>query len=249
MKMPPPAVLDRLAGDYVIGSLKGGARRRFEHWMAGLPWLQQRVEEWECRLMPMAGLLSRESAPTGTWGRLERRLFGQGDPVVRSVGVVVSRWPLRLAVTWAAAATLGLLALLATLETAPERLVSPRDMAARVPPARPLALLSDHDGHPALLVSSETGTGRLEVLLLAPLEWPNDRHAVLWARLPDSGVLRLGTLPWPLTQRRHQFATTEPEAWRLPAATSLLLSAEPADAPLPVAPGEVMLSGPRLGAG
>ena len=49
-----PEVADRLASEYVLGTLQGGARRRFEALLPAHPMLRQAVTRWNDRLQPLA---------------------------------------------------------------------------------------------------------------------------------------------------------------------------------------------------
>ena len=54
MKPDNPEVIDRLASEYALGTLRGPARRRFERWRANTPFVDQRCRFWEERLMHLA---------------------------------------------------------------------------------------------------------------------------------------------------------------------------------------------------
>ena len=83
MKLNDADLLERLAGDYALGTLRGAARRRFERHMQQRPELRERVERLQQRLAPMASLLPAQSAPSHTWDRIEARLFGAASPAPR----------------------------------------------------------------------------------------------------------------------------------------------------------------------
>jgi anti-sigma-K factor RskA len=74
MKPDNPEIIDRLASEYVLGTLRGPARRRFERWRAGTPFVDQRCRFWEERLMHLAKGVTPEQPPAHVWPAILRRL-------------------------------------------------------------------------------------------------------------------------------------------------------------------------------
>ena len=65
-----PELTDRLAAEYVLGTLHGGARRRFGTWLAQDAALRRTVAEWETRLTPMAIAIAEKHPPASVWQRV-----------------------------------------------------------------------------------------------------------------------------------------------------------------------------------
>jgi anti-sigma-K factor RskA len=108
-----PELQDRLAAEYVLGTLRGGARLRFEAWMREDAALRQIVAGWEARLVPLADAVPARTPPRRVWRAIERRLGAPADPA-RTAGLWDSlafwrNWG--LVATGCAAALLGALAL------------------------------------------------------------------------------------------------------------------------------------------
>ena len=70
-----PALADALAAQYVAGTLRGRARRRFEALLPSHPALQAAVRQWQLRLMPLTGVLPPQAPPARVWQAIERRLW------------------------------------------------------------------------------------------------------------------------------------------------------------------------------
>ena len=70
-----PERADRLAAEYVLGTLKGPARRRFEALLPAHPALRQAVAQWQLRLQPLASSVAEVTAPHRVWQRIESHLF------------------------------------------------------------------------------------------------------------------------------------------------------------------------------
>jgi anti-sigma-K factor RskA len=67
-------LVDRLASEYALGTLRGAARRRFERWRASTPFVEERCRFWEERLMYLAKDLKPVQPPARVWPAIQRRL-------------------------------------------------------------------------------------------------------------------------------------------------------------------------------
>jgi len=75
-----PALADRLASEYVLGSLRGPARRRFETLLKAHPALRAAVGRWEARLNPLAQSIAPVEPSAAVWSRVQQRVFGEAAP-------------------------------------------------------------------------------------------------------------------------------------------------------------------------
>lgn len=69
-----PALQDRLAAEYVLGTLRGRARLRFEAWAREDAALRRRVESWQERLMPLADAVKPVRPSRRVWKAIEARI-------------------------------------------------------------------------------------------------------------------------------------------------------------------------------
>lgn len=69
-----PELIDRLASEYALGTLRGPARRRFERWRAGSARIDERCRFWEEQLLPLARDLKPITPPAHVWERIDQRL-------------------------------------------------------------------------------------------------------------------------------------------------------------------------------
>lgn len=100
---------ERLAGAYVIGTLRGAARRRFECLMAAHPRLQAHVLRWQQRFSDLVPA-PEKAPPAAVWARIAARLPRHTAPT-RAVAHPLRRlrewlWPV-----WATTATVTALGL------------------------------------------------------------------------------------------------------------------------------------------
>jgi len=238
---PNDDLLERLAGEYVLGTLRGGARRRFERWMQQRPALRERVDALQIRLAPWAAELEPRSAPPQTWQRLETRLFGASPAPAPHA---VRRWTGRLAAAWAGIATLALAALAGVLVLAPETLISPETLALRTQqlPASYVAVLSDAEGRPTLVASAARHARRMDLKVLRPVPAEPGTQWVLRGRTASGETVVLGRIDLQARSRIALAGTAEEQLSRL---ASLSVTAEADGAAAPAAPTRVaLLQGP-----
>jgi anti-sigma-K factor RskA len=67
-------LIDHLAAGYVVGTLRGSARRRFEGLMSGSIPLRRAVQRWERRLFWLSMQLRPVQPPTRVWTQIEKRI-------------------------------------------------------------------------------------------------------------------------------------------------------------------------------
>lgn len=75
-----PATAERLAAEYALGTLRGGARRRFERLLPAHPALQDALQAWQQRLQALAAPVAPVAPPSQVWATVQRRLFGEPLP-------------------------------------------------------------------------------------------------------------------------------------------------------------------------
>ena len=71
-----PELADQLAADYVAGTLRGAARRRFEALLPAHASLSQAVRDWQDRLMPLTFGIEPQTPPPHVWQRIASRIGG-----------------------------------------------------------------------------------------------------------------------------------------------------------------------------
>jgi anti-sigma-K factor RskA len=73
MKSGNRELVDRLAAEYVLGTLRGHARRHFERWLVS-PQVKGMVNSWESRLVLLEPLPQQVPPPPQVWQAIEQNL-------------------------------------------------------------------------------------------------------------------------------------------------------------------------------
>jgi anti-sigma-K factor RskA len=92
MKSANRELVDRLAAEYVLGTLRYRARRRFERWLLS-PQVGALVKAWEERLAGLEPQLVPVYPPSSVWAGIEARLElrkARARPVTRWLAVAAS---------------------------------------------------------------------------------------------------------------------------------------------------------------
>ena len=130
-----PELREKLAAEYVIGTLRGRARARFQALQRYDPELRRIVAEWEARLTPLSVAAGEIVPPARVWQTVARRI---GAARGRGAWGGLAFWR-GLAVT----STAFVLILAAFIGVAPRP----------EPPMAMVAVMNDDKGQPALVVS------------------------------------------------------------------------------------------------
>jgi len=175
---------ERLAAAYVLGTLKAGARRRFEGLMHDDAALRRTTHEWNERLGAMAEFAPARQPGPHVWQAIERRL-----DLSRS---------LRPARRWAAwrDGSLAFWRSLAVGASAVAALLLVNVMVVRQdkPVVSDVATLSDEAARTALVVTADRERGLLKVRVLAAAPLTAQQALQLWAVGRDGRPRSLGVL-------------------------------------------------------
>ena len=175
-------LLDRLAAEYVLGTLRNGARRRFESLLARHALMRRAVEQWRERLCPLAEFAPAQTPPPRVW-----------ENIARQTGIAPERkgWMARLG------ASLGFWRGLSLASTAMAAVMVAvlltRQFGVEAPPTF-VAMLADDRSQPVAVVTGNAGRHTLTVRLVAPQAVAADRSLELWAVPKEGNPRSLGLL-------------------------------------------------------
>jgi anti-sigma-K factor RskA len=128
-----PQLRDKLAAEYVLGTLRGRARARFESLLRYDPSLRRTVAEWEAHIIPLATAASEIAPPARVWQAISRRIAGTAR-----TGVGLTFWR---GLAFTSATFVLVLAAFIGMTPRPE------------PPLAMVVVMNDDRGQPAMVVS------------------------------------------------------------------------------------------------
>jgi anti-sigma-K factor RskA len=209
-----PERIERLAAEYVLGSLQGPARKHFERWMIESAKVRQEVWFWEQKLGVLAVEVAEVNPPSSVWNSIERRLWQQEQE--RHAGKAQSRanqrwfWPGWSIIATAAALVMAVLLVQPSTE-APQMQLSGAIVQAGI--SDPLWLLSE-TGHNNLLKLRSVAANAAEA----------DKDYELWIVPEDGQPLSLGVIA---VGGVHQVTLTDADREALSQSRTLAISLEP----------------------
>ncbi|MCL7942550.1 anti-sigma factor [Marinobacter sp. ATCH36] len=213
MKKTPERV-EALAAEYVLGSLRGRARRRFERWMMESVRVRQEVWFWEEKLGHLGARVEEETPPVSVWSGIERRLWPQNRKPVTATAANdgAGRW---LWPGWSLVATAAALVLAVILLQQPE----PRD-DDRLSGAIVQADLTD----PLWLVSESAFERQLKLRPVAATAAEQGKDYELWIVPADGQPVSLGVVP---VGETYQITLDDETRELLSSSRTLAISLEP----------------------
>ncbi len=186
-----PELVSRLASEYVLGTLRGGARRRFAQMMRTDARLSDSVATWENYLSPLAERLEPITPPRRVWGNIESRINGNRPESRASAGVSASEaktggfWG--SLVFWRglgfAATSVAAVLLAFNLRTNP--------IAAN---SEPMMMAVLEDKGEARMIVEQPKSGYVMVKLVKPWVGGEDKSMELWVLPKDGAPRSLGLL-------------------------------------------------------
>nr|WP_314628948.1 anti-sigma factor [uncultured Noviherbaspirillum sp.] len=178
-----PELVDRLAAEYVLGTLRNGARRRFDALQVQHAVIRRAVDEWQDRLHPLAEFAAPAAPRPEVWDNISRQVGlkqPSGVSWLQRLGNNLGFWRgLSLAsTTLAALLVVVLLTRQFGIDTSPSF----------------VAMLADDKSQPVAVVTGNPRTHSLTVKLVAPQTVAADRSLELWAVPKEGNPRSLGLL-------------------------------------------------------
>lgn len=207
-----PHLVDLLAAEYALGTLRGGARRRLQRYAEQDVTIRRSMEEWQQRLEPMAELVPARMPSAAVWDAIEQRLgiaaartpAPSRPPVpAAAAGRPARGWFDSLAFWrgWGIGATaLAAIAVaVAVRSLLPFGAVTPQgaQTVAQQPEAEVshVAVLNNKDAQPVMLVAWDEAHATMTLHRIGDTQLPPERAMQLWG-IPASGhPVSLGMLP------------------------------------------------------
>lgn len=186
MNYQHPDTLDALAAEYVIGTLRGAPRRRFERLLHESADARAAVSHWEGLLGGLVSVLPEVPPPDRVWHRIEAGFEGRAAKP--------SLWSsMRFWRVWGLGATAAVLALaVALMAPGPEP-----TWVGRV------AIVENAADQPMWVITADTATGVIEARAVNAEAAAVDQAYELWMLPADGPPRSLGLLPVNGAVARH----------------------------------------------
>ena len=239
-----PELLDRLAASHALGTLRGGARRRFESLARQSATVRAAALIWQERFASMTELQAVNKPSPNVWKRIENLLDAQPAAATLKENAMLEKLRRGLGL-WRGAAVAAALASVAAVVVGVNlsREVASREdqlaqvkqqgtqlaaqnaqLAARMqamPQIQYVAVLANDQSSPSVLVTFDPKQNMMTFKRVGGYQEGPDKSLQLWALMPSGGPKSLGVLG---TQPVMQMAAAEGEVKQMP---MLAVSLEP----------------------
>jgi anti-sigma-K factor RskA len=227
LKHTDPRVSEAVAAEYVLGTLQGAARRRFERSLKQDPQLRQLVAQWRDRLAPLDELAEPVQPPARVWREIEARIApARRRGLLDSIGF------------WRGASLVS--AALAVVLAVTLFVVPPKPTQSMM-----VVVMSGDQGTPAMTVSwpmQPKGKPKLRIRVMGHPDMPAGTSWELWM-LPEGNAkpVSLGLIG---TEPMQELTIPDRMAPMINRAAGLAMSQEPAGgSPTGLPTGPVLYKG------
>ena len=229
-----PELLDQLASAYALGTLRGGARRRFEAMAREQAPVRAAALIWQSRVASVNELQApREPAPA-VWTRIDNLVRADKEQAAMTAARQVPPAPaksggwLRSLALWRGTTAAGALATVLAVVTAVGlredlggQIGELQAKLASVPQVEYVAVLNDDQSSASMLVTFDPNNKKLTLQRVGNFQEAADKSLQLWALPPSGGPRSLGVLS---QERLLKLAAAEGDVREVPA---LAISLEP----------------------
>ena len=208
-----PELMDHLASAYALGTLRGGARRRFESMAREQAPVRAAALIWQSRLSSINELQPQIEPAASLWTRInllvqaDKTRVAQNAARAHACAAAVAAKPGALGVwlanltVWRVATAAGALATIAAVTTNVGMRQELGDEIARLqtqlqaaPQIEYVAVLSDAQSTASMLVTFDPTANKLTLQRVGAYQEAGDRSLQLWALPPAGGPKSLGVL-------------------------------------------------------
>ncbi|RZL88634.1 MAG: RNA polymerase subunit sigma-70 [Variovorax sp.] len=186
-------LLDLLAAGYALGTLRGGARRRFETIAREQAPVRAAALVWQSRLASMAELQTPVAPDAAVWVRIRNLVEAEKEQAVARERAADApppgRWVRSLAL-WRGAAAAGALATMLAVVVG----VNLNEQLRSTPAVRYVAVLSDDKATASMLVTFDPKNRQLVLQRVGDYREGQDKSLQLWALPPGAAPKSLGVL-------------------------------------------------------
>ncbi len=205
-----PELLDRLAASYALGTLRGGARRRFESLAREHATVRAAALVWQTRWSGLTELQPATSPAPAVWTRIDNLV--QADRA--AAAMLAARVPQaaearggwwRNLLVWRGAAAAGAIATLAAVvvgvqvngglrATTGAQIATLQQQLQATPQIQYVAVLADDKADASMLVTFDPKNNQLVLQRVGGFQEGTDKSLQLWALPPAGGPRSLGVL-------------------------------------------------------
>ena len=210
--MRRPELLERLASSYALGTLRGGARRRFEAIAREQAPVRAAALIWQSRLASLNELQAQATPHAAVWTRIDNLVQGDKAQVTMQAArqapsskasgpeLGLSAW-LRSLALWRGASAAGAVATLAAVvvgvgmrQELGTEIAHLQTQLQATPQIQYVAVLADDKAAASMLVTFDPKAKRLTLQRVGAYQEAGDRSLQLWALPPSGGPKSLGVL-------------------------------------------------------